>query len=185
MLPTMSRSSLARRSPRTQPAFRHERVLLFFSDAEVGALQASYLDQHYARSFSAIHDRFGIALAYMRPKEIHDKILSKLTPEERWIPAPYQWFGRPRRLWGTRILRSRAKKIDRMVPFAVIYTGAEKVFLRFMKDGNSLTVEKIGADRETKACAAMVKLIEDIIYRTPITSGELLERYKFTKYLCP
>lgn len=49
-------------------AFRHERVLLFFKDADFRALQASYLDQHYARSFSAIHDRFGITLAYLRKK---------------------------------------------------------------------------------------------------------------------
>ena len=38
-------------------SFRHERVLLFSNDTDFRALQASYLDQHYARSFSAIHDR--------------------------------------------------------------------------------------------------------------------------------
>jgi hypothetical protein len=179
------RQGASLQTPPPSAPFRHERVLLFFSNAEVGALQASYLDQHYARSFSAIHDRFNIALAYIRPKEIHDKILSKLSPEQRWILAPYQWFAKPRRLWETRIFRSWAKNTDRTVPFAVTYTGTQKAFVRFLKDGNSLTVEKIDDKPQMEACEAMVKLIEGIIYKTPATSGELLERYKFGKYLCP
>ncbi|MSV35980.1 MAG: hypothetical protein EXQ47_10370 [Bryobacterales bacterium] len=166
-------------------SFRHERVLLFFDKADFEALQASYLDQHYARSFSAIHDRFDIGLAYIRPSEIHDKILSQLEPEHRWSLAPYRWFAKPRRLWKTRVLRRFARKAGRTAPFAVIYKGGRKVLVRFLKSGNSLTVENIDNAPEVRACEALVDLIENTIYKMPRVPGELLERYKFSNYLCP
>jgi len=181
-------AAVAGGTPRAQSIpFRHERVLLFFDENDFDALQASYLDQHYARSFSAIHDRFNISLAYMRPKEARE-IFHKLSPVMRWNLTRYRWYARPRSLWRSKWLQRFAKSPSDPQPFAVIYKGASQTFVRFSKNGYSLTVEKILDQAEIEACRAFVNSIEATIYR-PERSGvpatELFERYKFNKYLCP
>lgn len=167
--------------------FRHERVLLFFDENDFEALQASYLDQHYARSFSALHDRFDISLAYMRPKEARE-IFQTLSPVTRWNLTRYRWYARPTSLWRREWLQRFAKSPSDPQPFAVIYSGPSQTFVRFSKNGNSLTVEKILDAAEIEACRAFVHCIEATIYR-PAGAGlpatELFERYKFNKYLCP
>lgn len=161
---------------------RHDRVLLFYRDSDFKALQASYLDQHYAKSFSAIHDRFGIPLAYLRPQEL-GALLSKLKPDERWSLAPYRWFARPRSLWGKRPFRALAKSTTKLTPYAVIEKGSDRVILRFLKDGNSLAVEKVVDSFELTACTTFAALIEGVIYKP--TTTELWAHCNFSKYLCP
>ncbi len=161
-------------------SFRHDRVLLFHNDADFKALQASYLDQHYARSFSAIHERFDIGLAYLRPREIRE-ILSKLNPEDRKMLASQR-----RRTW---LFGKLARNAGMPRPFAIIYRANEEVIVGFLKSGNSLHVERIVDELEVKACKALVASIENAIYK-PNAAGtasgpELFERYKFSKYLCP
>jgi hypothetical protein len=164
-------------------SFRHERVLLFSNDVDFRALQASYLDQHYARSFSAIHDRFGITLAYLRKNEVHE-VLLKLTPEQRSRIAG------PVSLWASGPLKYLPWNMVRPLPFAVTYSGtAIKAIVQFSKRSNSLVVEKVpdGADKDARI--AFVEKIEAAIFKaqTPDATGspELFERCKFSKYLCP
>ena len=164
-------------------SFRHERVLLFYDDASLQALQASYLDQHYARSFSAIHDRFDIPLAYLKPQEIH-QILSELKPEYRWILAPCRWFARPQWLWRRGFLRRFSRNMRVCRPFAIVYRGDEEVILRFSKNGDSLMVDRTTDLPEVQACSAFVSLIEKAIYKTP-GHHELFEHCRFSKYLSP
>jgi hypothetical protein len=175
-------ATIIRQQYQKQP-FRHERVLLFYDDASLQALQASYLDQHYARSFSAIHERFNIPLAYLKPDEIA-QILSELTPQYRWILAPLRWFARPQWLWRRGFLRPFSRNIRVCRPFAIVYRGEEEVILRFSKSGNSLVVDKTTDSPEVQACLAFVRLIERAIYKTPDHQA-LSERCKFSKYLCP
>jgi hypothetical protein len=163
--------------------FVHERVLLFHEEADFEALQASYLDQHYAKSFSAIHDRFNIPLAYLRPGEVR-QILGALDPKHQCMLSPYRWFARPRKLWRVRIFRALGRK--KPSPFAVIYHGDNRQILRFLKSGNSLTVEEIKVESEKLACLALVDSITESIYqRDTLGVLQISERCKFSRYLCP
>ncbi len=181
-------------TPTAKLPFRHERVLLFSKDADLKAMQLSYLDQHYAKAFSAIHRRFKIPLGYLEPKEVRE-ILKELTPDERWILARYRWYARPRRLWTTAPFRRLAKKLDSPQPFAVVSytsdTGKKPVMLRFFKQGNGLTVETITRKCEIGACEYLdagehlIKLIAEKIYKRENGVCELYERFDFAKYLYP
>lgn len=164
-------------------SFRHERVLLFSNDTDFRALQASYLDQHYARSFSAIHDRLNITLGYLRKKELNG-ILAQLTPEhQKLIIGPTY---RPA-TGGAAPLAEHAAPIP---PFAVTYAGATvKAIVRFSKRHNNLVVEKLPDGPDKEACIEFVKKIEPAIFKpqaaASATRPELFERCKFSKYLCP
>jgi hypothetical protein len=167
--------------PATAPTpFRHERVLLFSSDVDFQALQASFLDEHYARSFSAIHDRLGITLAYLRKNQVNE-VLGKLTPEQQAIITG------PGRRPGA---RASIENMDRNRPFAVTYNGTTaKAVVRFSKVKDSLVVEKLPDGPEKGACVAFAKHIDEAIYKPPGPGAagprELFESCKFSKYLCP
>ena len=140
------------------------------------------MDQHYARSFSAIHDRFHIPLAYLKPKEISG-LLKQLDPEDRLILAPYRWYAWRGSLWDSRPLHRLAKNPSRLRPFALIQKGSKKVILSFSKDGNSLAVEQVSNKQEESACENLVRTIEGAIYKSGST--EIRDHANFGKYLCP
>jgi hypothetical protein len=107
----------------------------------------------------------------------------ELKPDERRILASYWWFAKPRSLSRRKPLCNWAKNTTKPQPFSVIQKGEGRVMLRFLKDGNSLAVEKIVDQAELNACEALVKLTEAAIYKPG--GKELWEHCKFSKYLCP
>jgi len=159
------------------PDFQHERVLLFQNANDIRAVQASYLDQHYARSFEAVHDRFDIPLAYLEP----DGVKAVISDMQGAIPPSlldYPWFARPRRLWG----KLKISGIPRLRPFALIEQTKQSRVMLFVKGGNTLSVGELKDPADVAACKTIVNLIEQKIYNE---SGQLKNEFKFSRFLRP
>jgi hypothetical protein len=117
---------------------KHERVLLFYSDYDLQALQASYLDELHARCFNAIHKRLDINLGFLKPKYIME-ILSKEEFRDH-----KRAFGCYRRF--TRMIPERwqMRKRPSLLPFAVIeMKSGEKKVVKFDKGQKFLRLEEI------------------------------------------
>jgi hypothetical protein len=157
--------------------FRHERVLLFQSENDMRAVQASYLDEHFAKSFSAIHDRFDIPLGYLEPKDVRELVDSFGTQ----LPRPllnYPWFARPQRMWWKLKLRG----VPRLRPFVLIEADGQSRVLLFIKDGKTLTVEELTASEHVKVCKDIVDKIRAKIHDN---TGRLKREFEFARFLRP
>jgi len=162
-------------------AFKHERVLLFYTNRDWQALQASYLDEPYAKAFAAIHNRFKIPLAYVGPEDIR-RILIGLNDEALCVLGCQRklmvFFGR----WLTRLPREwTIRRRPRMLPFALIENHGVKTVLHFSKHANTLTLNEAGKDT-LKAHEEFVAAIEDKIHDS---NHRLKEEFKFSNYLFP
>ena len=159
------------------PAFQHERVLLFQTGNDMRAVQASYLDEHYAKSFAAIHERFQIPLAYFEPHAVRTLLIETggRIPQDL---LHYPRFARPRRLWD----KFNIAGIPRLRPFAVIDHGAKSTVMLFVKEGNRLSVNKVTDPDTEAACMTIVGLIRTKIYNE---SGQLRNEFNFNRFLRP
>jgi hypothetical protein len=161
----------------TPPArpLRHERVLLFHSDTDLRALQASFLDEHYAKSFAAIHRRFDVPLAYLGPDQIEAVIKGLSEAHQAALGCELG------RTWRKKTPTLRMK--PGILPFAWIeVNGGPPRVIQFLKDSSSLVLPEV-KDRDTKAAGeAFVKGIEDIIYDS---NGQVKEECRFSNFLYP
>jgi len=156
--------------------FHHERVLLFYSEADLLALQASFLDEHYAKSLAAIHQRFDIPLAYLGPDRVRE-IINSLSEEHRAALGCYK----PPRIWRKKASALRAK--PELLPFAQIEeNGGAKQFIQFLKNGNTLTLSEVDDPDKIAACKEFVRGIEKMIYDS---HGHVKEEFKFSNFLYP
>jgi hypothetical protein len=155
---------------------RHERVLLFYSEADLRALQASFLDEHYAKSFAAIHQRFGVPLAYLGPDRIKE-LINGLDEAHKVSLGCYE----PRRIWSKKTPALRAK--PELLPFAWIERngGAQQV-IQFLKNRNTLVLPEVHGDDRIAACAEFVRRIEKMIYDS---NRHVKEEFKFSNFLYP
>jgi hypothetical protein len=158
------------------PQFSHERVLLFYSQADLLALQASFLDEHYAKSFAAIHQRFNIPLAYLGPDRIRE-IINSLSEGHRVALGCYK----PLRIWRKKGRALRAK--PELLPFAWIEeNGGAKQVIQFLKNGNTLTLPEVDDPDKIAACGELVSRIDKMIYQSP---RQVKEEFKFSNFLHP
>ena len=77
----------------TSPSFYHERVLVFFTRAELESVHATYLDEHYAKSFKTWHQCFNIRLGFLRPGEIFHILRSLDITTQRALGCYPTWVG--------------------------------------------------------------------------------------------
>jgi hypothetical protein len=180
-LATIVRHQIERRGQSSSASqntqFRHERVLLFQTANDMRAVQASYLDEHFAKSFSAIHDRFEIPLGYLEPKDVKE-VISKVGARLPKALVKYPWFARPRNVWWNLKLEG----VPRLLPFAVIEVGGQSRVLLFRKDGKTLTVDEISKPEDVAVCKDIVGLIRNRVHNA---SGELKKEFEFSKFLRP
>ncbi|HEX7957083.1 MAG TPA: hypothetical protein VF508_09080 [Pyrinomonadaceae bacterium] len=155
-------SVIARRH-RDNPGFRHERVLLFFSERDFDDLVTPYLDYNYAHALVQIHKNYDIPLSFLRRKDIH-RILSALTDHQRKVVGCYGgwlgWF--PKKVFGYPLWRLRRRFAH--MGFALIeMEHGETVVLRVSKHGDNMNIEKI-AGHAADPYAKVVKLIKHTVH---------------------
>lgn len=160
---------------------KHERVLLFYSDYDLQALETSYLDEHPARCLLAIHRRLNINLGFLGPEPIQG-ILEKLSEDSKQALGCYRRFAqmRPARWLPARLLM---RKRPALLPFAFIKMkdDSEK-FLKFKKSQTVLRLDEIIDLKEIEACKTLVSHIEECIYSE---SGKLKHKFNFQNFLSP
>jgi hypothetical protein len=164
------------------PEFRYERVLLFYTSADWKALNVSYLDEHYAKAFAAIHKRLNIPLAYLEPADLREILLSLDERTLRalgWQRSAVAWLRRwiPK-IPGAWTLR---RKPD-TVPYALIEKDKVERVILFSKESNTLTLSEICDPEKVEARQKFVRCIEAKIYQG---ERELKEEFKFANYLFP
>lgn len=163
------------------PGYLHERVLLFFSDGDLEAAHASYLNEYYARCLARIHQLYGIRLAFLRPVELYEE-LDKLTVAERralgCYPAvisalPDKALGRVRPSWLRRQIPGLA--------FALVSDdkGTTSV-LRFSKGRRVLDVQRITTDQRTAPYLTFAKSVYQRIHRA---DGSLSPKFDFSSHM--
>jgi hypothetical protein len=165
----------------TDPAFRHERILLFYTSGDWKALNVSYLDEHYAKAFAAIHKRLNIPLAYLDPEELREILLSldeKTLRALGWQRRTLGWLRKLIPIPGTWTLR---RKPD-MLPYALIEKDDVERVILFSKENNTLNLSEILDPEKVEARRKFVRCIEEKIYQR---ERELKEEYKFVNYLFP
>lgn len=162
-------------------AFRHERVLVFFTNSQLESVHATYLDEHYARCFKAWHEHFKIELSFLRPAEIFG-LLRTLHLNNRtdlgcypgwiaWLPdACLDHFP----FWWRRRIRSLA--------FALVEsdTGTKSVVL-FSKRRKRLEISRISDPQAMEPYVALVRMIKERIYRPGTV--QLARDHDFASYL--
>jgi hypothetical protein len=169
--------------PTGAPAhFRHERVLLFYTATDWKALQASYLDEPYAKSFAAIHKRFGIPLAYLGPEEMQAILLGLNENDRRALVCERRLVVWLKRRLPKIPLAWTIRRTPGMLPYALIEGDGGTRILRFSKQGNTLTLYEVEKTEEVEAHKNFVKSIEAKIYNT---NHVLKEEFKFANYLFP
>ncbi len=158
---------------------KHERVLLFYSDYEMQALKASYLDEHHARSLLAIHKKFDITIGFLGPVNL-SRILCSLSEESKRSLGCY------RRLQRVLPIGFRERKRPRLLPFALIEmkNGPPK-YLKFKKNEIVLRLDEISDSTTTAACAELVSAIEEEIYVPGTNRTRLKHEFDFHDLLCP
>jgi hypothetical protein len=163
-----------------QPAFAHERVLLFKRQRDLQALSVSYLDEPYAKSFVSVHRRFGIPLSYLPPGG-YVELMNTLSEEERRAlgchRATMSWLR-------TRVPRlPQAWTIGEIEPFALVerLDGTSGV-LRFDKHGQTLTLTPV---RDQTVVAAAKKLVDGVtrMVHSDYQTKRLHEHCNFSSYL--
>jgi hypothetical protein len=159
----------------------HERVLLFQHRRDLDALSVSYLDEPFAKAFSAIHTYFQIPLGYLAPADT-EQLLAGLTVAQRdalgctrrwatalrtrWTIVPERWTFRPLR------------------PFALIeHHDGTFTALRFEKRGKTLMLPTIADTDAVSATKAVVDKLTEMIYKPG--THDLYERFKLSSLLCP
>ncbi|HKR63256.1 MAG TPA: hypothetical protein VJZ00_05950 [Thermoanaerobaculia bacterium] len=164
------------------PAFRHQRVLLFFSNEQFRDAHASYQDEYYAKALVRQHEEFDAALGFLSPDDLF-QILGKMTLDERLALRCYSRFMRrlPRWLlakvklkWSSRIVRSLA--------FALLEdaNGAKRIII-FANRPTELDLCTVEDAEKAKPYLRLVQLVQDRVYR-PGTQ-ELKHEYRFGAHL--
>jgi hypothetical protein len=161
--------------------YSHERVLLFFSHADLEAAHASYLDEYHARCLISIHKAHGIGLAFLRRDQLFDT-LEQLTVLERKKMGCYR---QPIALLSDGILaRVRLSRVRRRIPalaFAVVNhkSGAPSVVL-FSKGPRMLDIQRVAT---VEAMAPYLKLVDLARKRIHQADGTLSPEYDFASHM--
>jgi hypothetical protein len=139
-------------------------------------MQSSFLDEHYAKSFAAIHQRFDVPLAYLGPERIRE-LIDGLDEAHRVSLGCYK----PRWIWSKKAPTRRTKPL--LLPFAWIEgnSGGTQV-IQFLKNSNTLVLPELRDAKTKAACQAFVKGIEDMIYDS---NRQVKAEYKFSNCLYP
>jgi hypothetical protein len=140
--------------------FRHQRVLLFFHNGEIKDCQSPFIDGHWANAMIAIHETFGIDLAVLRRRDIH-QILGKLTTDEKKLLGFYpRWLNR-----GPKLLLDISLRLRRRIPemdFAFItHPQTGPTVLPFSQKGESL---KVANEKSVLVYEKLMNLIKEKIY---------------------
>jgi len=159
-----------------------ERVLLFFRDRDIHALDLPYLDGYYGRRLAEIHFQYQTPLAFLRPDEIFD-ILGAFSFEERVALGCYpSWT--PHRL-ASRILLRWIRRRLRNLDFAFVEErNAGASVLRVSKEGEKLRVMRITGET-LKPYAKLVDLIKQRIYGTGSEPRQLDVEHDFVRFFYP
>jgi hypothetical protein len=148
---------------RSNVEFKHQRVLLFHDSYELQKVQASYLDEEYAKTFNAIHNTFGIPLAFLGP----DDLASILADGSASIPKDLRyrrWFG------GSHRIR----------PFAVIEKNSGSLVIIYAKQGRRL---KVRPCHDQKVVAGARKLVDKITNTVFDETGMPKKQFDFNKLI--
>lgn len=162
--------------------FRHERVLLFYTNRDLNALRASYLDERYATRFAAIHARFKVPLACLHPEDIREILLSldeatlhALGCHRKIVFSLRRWLSFFPREWTLR-------RKPHMLPYALIEKDSGSQVLRFSKKKNRLALDEVMNEGQVEAHKKLVVAIEKKIHDA---QGEVKETFKFINFLVP
>jgi len=162
--------------------FRHERVLLFYTNREMKAVRASYLDERYATCFAAIHARFQVPLAYLGPEDLRDILLTldedtlqALGCHRRIVSALRRIMPQLRREWTLR-------RKPHMLPYALIEKASGDLVLRFTKNANRLALDEIANAMQVAAHKKLVVAVEGRIHDA---QGQVKNEFKFANFLFP
>jgi hypothetical protein len=63
-----------------RPEFKHERIILFFTQRDFDDVDLPYLDGYYARRLADLHLEYEIPLSFIKSKDL-EQILKSLKPE--------------------------------------------------------------------------------------------------------
>lgn len=161
--------------------FRHERVLLLFTDADLKNYRTPFLDEHYAKALIDIHNNYEIELAVLEREEIYE-ILGELSFEEKKQLNLYP-FGID---WCPDFIRDRYLRIRRCIPeldFAFItHADSMVTVFPFSKRGKSQRISS-SEQKYNELIAAYENLMNKIkekIYVPDSYPPKVRGKYKFT-----
>jgi len=153
-----------------QPAYRDERILMFWRRGELEALHSMFLDGYYARRLSEIHIQSGTPVAYLSRQEII-ALVGKLSPEQQ------KHLG-----YSTNPVLSKLWPQLRQLDFALVEKNGAKHVLRVSKKGQNVRIERVPQDY-VSSYEKFVSLIREAVYRAGTT--EFDEAHDFARFFCP
>jgi hypothetical protein len=136
---------------------RHERVLFFFTRADIKNLTSPYLDGYYAKCLKEIHMQFGVPLAFLERTQIF-QILNKLSITDRKLLRLYRWpfSWLPDYALQEIHLNWLRRKIRGLSFSLVELKCGTKCIIRFSKNGQSLGLERVDHPDVVKAYELIV-----------------------------
>jgi len=162
------------------PNFKHQRIVLFFREAQVRDVQSQNLDRPSAEAFRMLHDDFQVELGYIPPEELREvlgslkldtlKILG-CVPRFSWskLEALYRWYIRRRR------------KIDSLKFALIERSGKASTVVKFVKHGKNLSLKFITDPGTVAAHEALVAAIAQKVTQ----AGALKPQRKFQNLFGP
>lgn len=165
--------------------FRHERVLCFFTRADVKNLASPYLDGYYAKCLREVHSQFGIPLAFLERPQIFN-ILNGLNVKQRKLLRLYRWpiSWLPEQVLINIRLNWLRRRIRRLSFSLVELKSGQKCAIRFSKRGQTLGLERVDDVETVQAYASIAQAVKNVIYWPSVgCSPPLLKaKHDFGKY---
>jgi hypothetical protein len=160
--------------------FRHERVLLFFTEADLKNSQTPYLDGHYAKALIGIHENHEIDLAFVGRKDIHDLLHNLTAKEQKALNIFPRWI-----VWCPEIVLKIFLRVRRRIPeldFAFItHVDNTATVIPFSPHGESLKIETDESTESIQTYEKLVRLIREKIYILDEEPPRLRNKYNFAK----
>jgi len=150
--------------------FRHERVLLFFRQAQLKDLTSDFLDGLYAKAFRDLHQNYKIPLAFLRPEQLHAILTTLSCPDLAALGCiPRLLCVVPKPLINI-CIRSR-RRIPALA-FAVVedQNGAHQHVVKFAKHGVNVNLRIIG---DPQSIRPFVNLMNSIRAQTHDQNGAI------------
>jgi hypothetical protein len=162
--------------------FRHERVLLFFTEGSLEDAHAPFLDGYYARCLIREHQSFGAELGFLGPSDIRT-LIGQLSPKDRKALGCYPWIVRS---LPDSILRyvhpCWLRRRIRELAFAIVTNSdGRSSVVRFSKGKRVLSVTPVDEDLQMRPFLEFAEAVRKRIYKPGTTS--LSAKHDFAEQL--
>ena len=165
-----------------EPALLHQRVQLFFTQADLQATQASHLDGHHARCFAAWHEHLGVNLAFLKPPEVLNAIDAMTETERRYLLGWHYYLGLGWSGFRPTCLRLRALRRTRRLAFALVERGPNQpAIVLFKNKRHTLTITVLQTHLQIAAYARLAAEVRALTYVAG--RNTFLESKKFARFI--